>query len=92
MVLAGGVDTVQSPFGFLCFSKTQALSAEGRCKTFDENADGIAISEGLAVLVLKRLADAERDGDRIYAVIRSVAGSSDGRDRSLTAPRLEGQE
>ena len=47
--------------------------------------------EGIAVLVLKRLADAERDGDRIYAVIKSVAGSSDGRDKGLTAPRPEGQ-
>ena len=49
------------------------------------------ISEGIAVLVLKRLADAERDGDRIYAVIKAVAGSSDGKDRGLTAPRPEGQ-
>ena len=53
--IAGGVDTVQSPFGFLCFSKTQALSATGRPKTFDQAADGIAISEGLAVVALKRL-------------------------------------
>ena len=91
IVLAGGVDTVQSPFGFLCFSKTQALSPHGRCRTFDAGADGIAISEGLVVLVLKRLAEAERDGDRIYATLQSVAGSSDGRDLSLTAPRFEGQ-
>ena len=91
MVLVGGVDTVQSPFGFLCFSKAQALSPRGRCRTFDASADGISISEGLAMLVLKRRDDAERDGDRIYAVIKGVAGSSDGRGRSLTAPRPEGQ-
>ncbi|MEW6167478.1 MAG: beta-ketoacyl synthase N-terminal-like domain-containing protein, partial [Pseudomonadota bacterium] len=91
MVLAGGVDTVQSPFGYLCFSKTQALSPTGEPKTFDQNADGIAISEGLAVVALKRLADAERDGDRIYAVIKAVAGSSDGKALGLTAPRPEGQ-
>ncbi|MPY88885.1 MAG: SDR family oxidoreductase [Luteitalea sp.] len=91
LVIAGGVDTVQSPFGYLCFSKTQALSPRGRCRAFDATADGIAISEGLAVVVLKRLADAERDGDRIYAVIKGVAGSSDGRDKSLTAPRPQGQ-
>ncbi|MEW6221243.1 MAG: SDR family NAD(P)-dependent oxidoreductase [Thermodesulfobacteriota bacterium] len=91
LVLAGGGDTVQSPFAFLSFSKTHALSPTGRCRTFDEAADGIAISEGVAVLVLKRLADAERDGDRIYAVIKAVAGSSDGRDKGLTAPRPEGQ-
>ena len=91
LVLAGGVDTVQNPFGYLCFSKTKALSPHGRCRSFDADADGIVISEGLAVLVLKRLADAERDGDRIYAVIKSIAGSSDGRDKGLTAPRPEGQ-
>ncbi|HUK55202.1 MAG TPA: SDR family NAD(P)-dependent oxidoreductase [Nitrospiria bacterium] len=91
MVIAGGADTVQSPFGYLCFSKTQALSPKGRCRTFDEEADGIVISEGLAVVVLKRLEDAERDGDRIYAVIKAVGASSDGRDKGLTAPRPEGQ-
>ncbi|HZR38198.1 MAG TPA: SDR family NAD(P)-dependent oxidoreductase [Nevskia sp.] len=90
--IAGGVDTVQSPFGFLCFSKTQALSPTGKPKTFDVAADGIAISEGLAVIALKRLADAERDGDRIYAVIKSVAGSSDGKALGMTAPRPEGQK
>jgi acyl transferase domain-containing protein/NAD(P)H-dependent flavin oxidoreductase YrpB (nitropropane dioxygenase family)/NAD(P)-dependent dehydrogenase (short-subunit alcohol dehydrogenase family) len=91
MALAGGIDTAQNPFMFLCFSKTRAHSPRGRCRTFDETADGIVISEGLAILVLKRLADAERDGDRIYAVIKSIAASSDGRDKGLTAPRPEGQ-
>jgi acyl transferase domain-containing protein len=91
MVIVGGIDTVNSPFGYLCFSSAQALSPRGRCRTFDESADGIAIGEGLVVLVLKRLEDAERDGDRIYAVIRAVAGSSDGRGKGLTAPRPEGQ-
>src|ERR1017187_1982842 len=91
MVIVGGVDTAQSPFGYLCFAKAQALSARGRCRTFDESADGIAISEGVSMMVLKRLEDAERDGDRIYAVIKGVAGSSDGKGKSMTAPRLEGQ-
>lgn len=91
MAIVGGGDTVQSPFAFLAFSKTQALSPTGRCRPFDANADGIAISEGVAIVVLKRLADAERDGDRIYAVIDGVGASSDGRDRSLTAPRPAGQ-
>ena len=91
MVIVGGADTVQNPFAYLCFSKTHALSPRGRCRTFDERADGIVISEGIGVLVLKRLVDAERDGDRIYAVIKAVAGSSDGRDKGLTAPRPEGQ-
>src|ERR1039457_997557 len=91
MVIVGGVDTAQSPFGYLCFAKAQALSGRGRCRTFDETADGIAISEGVSMMVLKRLEDAERDGDRIYAVIKGVAGSSDGKGKSMTAPRLEGQ-
>jgi len=91
MVIAGGVDTVQGPFGYLCFSKTQALSPRGRCSTFDQDADGIVISEGIAMVALKRLADAERDGDRIYAVIKGAGGSSDGRARSMTAPHPDGQ-
>lgn len=91
VVIAGGIDAIQNPFAYLCFSKSQALSPNGRCRTFDAQADGIAISEGFAALVLKRLEDAERDGDRIYAVIRGVGGASDGRDRSLTAPRPDGQ-
>ncbi len=91
MVIVGGVDTMQNPFTYLCFSKTHALSPRGRCRPFDESADGIAISEGIAIVVLKRLADAERDGDRIYAVIKASGSSSDGKDRGLTAPRPEGQ-
>ena len=91
MVLVGGVDTTQNPFGYLCFSKTRALSPTGHARTFDAEADGIAISEGIGMLVLKRLEDAERDGDRIYAVIRGTGGSSDGRAKGMTAPRPEGQ-
>ncbi|MEI6563573.1 MAG: SDR family NAD(P)-dependent oxidoreductase [bacterium] len=91
MVLAGGADTFQSPFNYLCFCKTHALSPRGRCRTFDHTADGTCISEGLSMLVLKRVEDAERDGDRIYAVIRGVGASSDGRAKGLTAPSPEGQ-
>ncbi len=91
IVIAGGVDTVQGPFGYLCFSKTQALSPRGRCNTFDASGDGIVISEGIAMVALKRLADAERDGDRIYAVIKGVGGSSDGNAKGLTAPLPAGQ-
>ncbi len=91
MAIVGGVDAGQSPFTFMCFSKTNALSPTGKCKVFDEKADGTVTSEGLAIVVLKRLEDAERDGDRIYAIIKSIAGSSDGRGMSMTAPRVEGQ-
>jgi acyl transferase domain-containing protein/NAD(P)H-dependent flavin oxidoreductase YrpB (nitropropane dioxygenase family)/NADP-dependent 3-hydroxy acid dehydrogenase YdfG len=91
LVLAGGFDTTQSAFAFMAFAKTQALSPTGKPRTFDQDADGIAISEGVALVALKRLADAERDGDRIYAVIKATAGSSDGKALGLTAPRTEGQ-
>ncbi len=91
LAIAGGVDTMQSPFMYLCFAKTRALSPQGQPRTFDEQADGITIAEGVAAVVLKRLADAERDSDRIYAVIKGIAGSSDGRAKGLTAPRPAGQ-
>jgi acyl transferase domain-containing protein/NAD(P)H-dependent flavin oxidoreductase YrpB (nitropropane dioxygenase family) len=91
MVILGGADTVQNPFTYLAFSKTHAFSPRGRCRPFDASADGIVISEGVAALVLKRLADAERDGDRIYALIKGMGASSDGRAKGLTAPRPEGQ-
>ncbi|MFQ5490400.1 MAG: beta-ketoacyl synthase N-terminal-like domain-containing protein, partial [Phycisphaerae bacterium] len=91
LAIVGGVDTMQSPFAYLCFSKTQALSPRGQSCPFDESGDGIVISEGLAMVVLKRLEDAERDGDRIYAVIKGVGSSSDGKDKGLTAPRPAGQ-
>ncbi len=91
MVLAGGIDTVQGPFGYLCFSKTRALSPRGRCSSFQDDADGIVISEGIAMVALKRLKDAERDGDRVYAVIKGVGGSSDGKAKSMTAPHPDGQ-
>lgn len=91
LVIAGGVDTMQGPFGYLCFSKTRALSPTGRCRTFDASSDGIVISEGIGMVALKRLEDAERDGDHIYAVIKGIGGSSDGRAKGLTAPLPEGQ-
>lgn len=91
VVLVAATDTHNQPGDYLSFSKTHALSGDGHCKTFDAQADGIVISEGMAILVIKRLSDAERDGDKIYAVIRGIGGSSDGRDLSLTAPRPAGQ-
>ncbi|HEX3334651.1 MAG TPA: beta-ketoacyl synthase N-terminal-like domain-containing protein, partial [Acidimicrobiales bacterium] len=92
MVLCGGADVHNGINDYLLFASVHALSPTGQCRAFDAKADGIALGEGVACLVLKRLDDAERDGDRVYAVIEGVAGSSDGRHLGLTAPRKEGQQ
>ncbi|MFI2291512.1 SDR family NAD(P)-dependent oxidoreductase [Streptomyces niveus] len=91
MVLCGGADLHNGINDYLLFSSVHALSPTGRSATFDAAADGIALGEGVACVVLKRLADAERDGDRVYAVIDGVGSASDGRALGLTAPRPEGQ-
>lgn len=91
MVLAGGADLHNGINDYLMFSSTHALSRKGRCATFDSDADGIALGEGIAILVLKRYEDAVNDGDRIYSVIKGVGGSSDGKALGLTAPRKVGQ-
>ncbi|MFI6004151.1 SDR family NAD(P)-dependent oxidoreductase [Streptomyces sp. NPDC051366] len=91
MVLCGGADVHNGINDYLMFSSVRALSPSGRCRPFDAAADGIALGEGVGALVLKRLADAERDGDRVYAVIKAVGAASDGRSLGLTAPRPEGQ-
>ncbi|MGH3524535.1 MAG: beta-ketoacyl synthase N-terminal-like domain-containing protein, partial [Mycobacterium sp.] len=91
MMVTGGVDTLNDPFTFLCFSKTPALSPTGDCRPFSEAADGTMLGEGLSLFALKRLADAERDGNRIYAVIRGIGSSSDGRSTSIYAPLATGQ-
>ncbi|MCO4746692.1 MAG: SDR family NAD(P)-dependent oxidoreductase [Proteobacteria bacterium] len=91
MVLAGGADLHNAIGDYLMFSSVHALSKTGRSRPFDADADGISLGEGVAVVVCKRLEDAERDGDRIYAVVKGIAGSSDGKSLGLTAPRKEGQ-
>ncbi|MBL4653743.1 MAG: SDR family NAD(P)-dependent oxidoreductase, partial [Flavobacteriales bacterium] len=91
VVISGGIDTIMHPFAYMCFAKTQALSPSGVSRPFDKNSDGIVISEGISVVVLKRLADAERDGDRIYGVIKGMGSSSDGRALGMTAPLAKGQ-
>ena len=91
VVISGGVDTMNDIFMFMCFSKTPALSPTGDCRPFSDQADGTMLGEGIGMVALKRLADAERDDDRIYCVINAVASSSDGRAKSVYAPRPEGQ-
>jgi acyl transferase domain-containing protein len=91
LMLTGGCDADNSIVTFLCFSKTPALSLSGRARPFDAEADGTLLGEGVGMLALKRLADAERDGDHIYAVLRGLGGSSDGRGQSIYAPCGTGQ-
>ena len=92
MVVTGGIDTFNDIFMYMCFSKTPALSPTGDAKPFDSAADGTILGEGLGIVVIKRLADAERDKDRIYAVIRGVGSSSDGRGDAIYAPSASGQK
>jgi len=87
MMITGGVDTDNSIFMYMCFSKTPAFSNQQNMKPFDANSDGMMIGEGIGMLVLKRLEDARRDGDRIYAVIKGIGTSSDGKYKSIYAPR-----
>ena len=91
MVLSGGLDTFNDIFMYMCFSKTPALSASGNAQPFNQEADGTILGEGVGVVALKRLADAERDGDRIYAVIKGLGSSSDGKGQAVYAPSPEGQ-
>ncbi|WP_257388388.1 type I polyketide synthase, partial [Tahibacter caeni] len=91
LVISGGVDTLNDIFMYMCFSKTPALSPSGDCRPFSDQADGTMLGEGLGMVALKRLGDAERDGDRIYAVLRGVGTSSDGRAKSVYAPVSAGQ-
>ncbi len=89
-VITGGVDRNMHAAAFVKFCKIGALSATGT-RPFDAGADGFVMGEGAALFVLKRLADAERDGDHIYAVLLGIGGSSDGRGKGITAPNPTGQ-
>lgn len=91
LALAGGADQHNSIGDFAMFNSTHALSKKGYCASFDADSDGIAMGEGFAVVVLKRLDDALRDANRIYAVIKGVGGSSDGKSLGMTAPNRNGQ-
>ncbi len=92
MVITGGVDTLNDIFMHMCFSKTHILSPTGDVRPFSKDADGTLLGEGIGMLILKRLEDAEKEGDRIYAVIKSIGTSSDGKSQSIYAPNPEGQE
>jgi acyl transferase domain-containing protein/NAD(P)-dependent dehydrogenase (short-subunit alcohol dehydrogenase family)/acyl carrier protein len=92
LALAGGVNLLLSPVTMRMMAHTNALSPDGRCHTFDAAANGYVRSEGCGVIVLKRLSDAEKDGDRVWAVIRGSAVNQDGRSTGLTTPNVLAQK
>jgi malonyl CoA-acyl carrier protein transacylase len=92
LALVGGVNLILTPEKHICFSKLQALSPDGRCKTFDASANGYARGEGCGVVVLKRLSDAVKDGDRILAVVKGTAINQDGKSSGLTVPNTLAQQ
>lgn len=92
MAMVGGVNMLTHPYPFIGFSKASMLSARGRCRTFDASGDGYVRAEGGAVLLLKPLAKAQADGDRIHAVILASGANADGgRKTGLTIPSSAGQ-
>lgn len=90
--LAGGVNIVLSPEGTVYFSKLKALSPTGRCHTFSADADGFVRAEGCGMIVLKRLSDAQKNGDKIWGVIRGSAINQDGNSQGFTAPNGPSQQ
>ncbi|MEN6572626.1 MAG: SDR family NAD(P)-dependent oxidoreductase [Anaerolineaceae bacterium] len=90
-VLTGGIDRHMGPESYIKFCKIGALSADGS-RPYSDGANGFVMGEGAVVFLMKRLEDAERDADRIYAVIRGIGGSSDGKGKGITAPNPAGQQ
>ncbi|MFC3963890.1 polyketide synthase Pks13 [Nocardia jiangsuensis] len=91
LALAGGVNMILAPFANLGFDRNGAIAKDGHVKAFSSDADGFVRSEGAGLIVLKRLADAERDGDRILAVVKGSAINNDGRSNGLLAPNPDAQ-
>lgn len=91
LALVGGVNAILSPMGHVSMSQMQSLAADGRCKTFDADADGYNSGEGCGMVVLKRLSDAVADGDNPLAIIRGSAVNHDGASSGLTVPNAQAQ-
>ncbi len=91
LAIAGGVHANTSPVLVMIFSQLKALSRKGQMRPFDASADGTLLGEGVGMVVLKRLGEAERDGDKIYAVLKGIGIASDGRALGVLAPRIEGE-
>ncbi|MCL2887930.1 MAG: SDR family NAD(P)-dependent oxidoreductase [Elusimicrobia bacterium] len=91
MAVCGGVDQMMSPSAYIKFCKIGALSADGSY-SFDKRANGFVMAEGAGIVIVKRLSDAVRDGDKIYCVVRAVGASSDGKGKGITAPNPKGQK
>ncbi|MFF5882603.1 SDR family NAD(P)-dependent oxidoreductase [Streptomyces sp. NPDC012589] len=92
LALAGGATLMVTPQTFVEFSRLRGLSPTGRCRSFSDDADGAVWAEGAGMVVLKRLGDAHRDGDRVLAVLRGTAVNQDGRSQGLSAPHGPAQE
>lgn len=92
LALAGGVNLILSPEVMIAFSKARMLSPTGKCRPFDAAADGYVRGEGCGIIVLKRLSDALRDGDNIWAVLKGSATNQDGRTSGITAPNARSQQ
>ncbi|MGV9411017.1 SDR family NAD(P)-dependent oxidoreductase [Nocardia sp. NPDC003693] len=90
--LAGGVNLMLQPGTFISMCKGGFLAEDGRSKSFGASADGYGRGEGAGMVVLKRLADAERDGDRVYAVVKATGSNQDGRTTAITVPNADAQE
>ncbi|HEY5677399.1 MAG TPA: beta-ketoacyl synthase N-terminal-like domain-containing protein, partial [Myxococcales bacterium] len=91
VAIAGGVYVNLLPDNLVGFSRIGAISRKGECRPFDANADGFVMGEGVGAVILKRLDDAQRDGDRIYAVVKGAASNNDGRSEGPMTPRPGGQ-
>ncbi|CAA0124072.1 Phenolphthiocerol synthesis polyketide synthase type I Pks15/1 [BD1-7 clade bacterium] len=91
VMISGGVCCDNSPFMYMSFSKTPAFTTDDNLRPFDDESKGMMVGEGIGMIAMKRLEDAERDGDRVYAVLKGMGTSSDGRFKSIYAPRPDGQ-